>query len=108
MGNKKKFKLKSIIILVIMGFVFYTFGEQMIKSYQMQKEVNTLVNQISQLQHKNGQLTQVVKNLDSDAYVEKVAREKLGLVRQGEKVIIRAKPGNVAPIQKGNTDFLRD
>lgn len=93
---------------MVMGLVFYTFGEQMIKSYQMQKEVSTLETQISGIEKKNIQLKQMAKDLETDAYVEKIAREKLGLVKQGEKIILRANPGDITPVQKGKTSNLRD
>lgn len=94
--NKKKFTLKwkSILTLIIVFIIVYTFGEQMVKSYQMQKEVASIQNQISQIQKKNNQLRVKAQDLDSNVYVEKIAREKLGLVRQGEKIILKAKPEN--------------
>jgi len=44
--------------------------------------------QIEQLKEKNAQLKAEKKLLDEDpSYLEKVAREKMGLIKQGEEVI---------------------
>lgn len=109
-AGKRKFTLKwkPLITFIIMGFVCYTFGEQMIKTYQIQKEIGGLEQQINLLQSKNSNLKKTINNLDSDAYVEKMAREKLGLVKPGEKIILRASPSESAPVVQPNTTPVPD
>lgn len=102
------FKWKSIAIIVITFCIVYTFGQQMIKSYQMQKEVKMVEMQINQMKNKNEDLKLTVKDLEGKDYVEKIAREKLGLVKPGEKVILRAKPGVDIKVQPRDNTSLRD
>jgi len=45
------------------------------------------------LQKKNVELRKQVEQLNSEAYIEREAREKLGLVKPGEKIILEARPG---------------
>lgn len=94
---KKKLKFKlggpGLIFLVILGFIFYSFGGQMFELYTVQDEMKNIKTQMQELQNKNVELRKQVEQLSSDAYIEREAREKLGLVKPGEKIILETKPG---------------
>ncbi|PKM42645.1 MAG: hypothetical protein CVV03_09620 [Firmicutes bacterium HGW-Firmicutes-8] len=93
--KRKKFKLKgpSVVLLIILGFIFYSFGGQMAEMYNVQHEIKKIQDQVDELRLKNTDLRKQVDQLGSGAYVEREAREKLGLVKPGEKIILEAKPG---------------
>ena len=65
----------------------------MVEMYNVQDEMKNIKAQMQELQAKNVELRQKVEQLSSDAYIEREAREKLGLVKPGEKIILEAKPG---------------
>lgn len=90
-----KFNLKgpSVILLILLGFIFYSFGGQVVEMYNVQKELKNIQVQMDDLRAKNADLRKQVEQLNSAAYIEREAREKLGLVKPGEKVILEAKPG---------------
>jgi len=99
--NKKlKYKLKgpSVIILILLGMIFYSFGGQMVKMYNVQQEITNIQEQMNQLKVNNDTLKKQLEQLNSEAYIEREAREKLGLVKPGEKIILEAKSG-----EKGST-----
>lgn len=57
------------------------------KMQDLKQKNNDYVQQIADLQRRNKQLLQEKRLLETDpAYLEKVAREKMGLIRPGEKV----------------------
>jgi len=93
--NNLKFKLKgpSVILLILLGFLFYSFGGQVVEMYNVQKELKNIQAQMDELKSRNADLRKQVEQLNSAAYVEREAREKLGLVKPGEKVILEAKTG---------------
>lgn len=93
--RRLKYKLSGpgLIFLIILGFIFYSFGGQMVEMYNVQDEMKNIKAQMQELQAKNVELRQKVEQLSSDAYIEREAREKLGLVKPGEKIILEAKPG---------------
>ena len=99
-----KFKLKgpSVILLILLGFLFYSFGGQVVEMYNVQKELKNIQVQMDDLRTKNADLRKQVEQLNSAAYVEREAREKLGLVKPGEKVILEAKPGAKGRVLTGN------
>jgi cell division protein FtsL len=70
----------------------------MAEMYNVQHEIENIQQQMDELRRKNAELNQQVEQLSSDAYIEREAREKLGLVKPGEKIILEAKPG-----EKGST-----
>lgn len=88
-----RFKGPAVVLLLVLGFVFYSFGEQMIELYNVRNEVEKIQGQMEDLQKKNLEMKKKVEFLESDAYVERMAREKLSLVKPGEKIILEAKPG---------------
>jgi cell division protein FtsB len=54
----------------------------------MKSEVESLEREISSLRAETGRLTALVTRLRSDPdFIEQVAREDLGLVKPGEKVL---------------------
>lgn len=93
--KKKKYKLKgpSIILLILLGFIFYSFGGQMVEMYNVRHEIKNIQNQMDELKAMNNDLSKEIEQLNSDSFIEREAREKLGLVKPGEKIILEAKPG---------------
>jgi cell division protein FtsB len=93
--SRRRFRLKgpAVVLLLVLGFVFYSFGEQMVELYNVRHEVEEIRHQMDMLQKKNLEMKKKVEYLQSDAYVERMAREKLSLIKPGEKIILEAKPG---------------
>ena len=59
----------------------------MIKVYHLNEKVDSLKNNISKLKKENEKLNTEVYALKNDSsYIEKIAREDLGLVKPGEVV----------------------
>ena len=95
--NRKRMKFRlngpSVILLIILGFVFYSFGGQMVEMYNVEHEIKDIKVQMDEFRTKNADLRKQVEQLNSDAFIKREAREKLGLVKPGEKIILEAKPG---------------
>jgi cell division protein FtsL len=81
----------SVILLILLVFIFYSFGGQVVEMYNVQNEIKKIQGQMVELRTKNTDLGKQVDQLNSDAYIEREAREKLGLVKPGEKIILEAK-----------------
>jgi cell division protein FtsB len=78
----------GVTALVLAAVVSVGFGGQSLtRVWQIKGEVETLERQISSLRAENAQLQAEVAQLRSDpAAIEKLAREKLGFVKPGERV----------------------
>lgn len=87
---KKKKKLTRATILVAVAAVF-----MLIKGATLQPEIIKNQDIISELQaqkayeQKRGEeIDNMKQNVNSDEYIEKIAREKLGMVRKDEIIFI--------------------
>lgn len=89
--KKTVIKVPNIIIVIGVLFMIYSFGGQYIKMKSLQNEVKEIQNQMDDYRAKNVVLKKEIKRMQSDLYVERMAREKLGLIKQGETPIMEAK-----------------
>ena len=63
-------------------------GQSLARVWQMKQEVAQLEREIGQLKGETEKLTTAITRLRSDPdYIEQVAREALGLVKPGERVL---------------------
>ena len=60
----------------------------LLEVWSRQRELVELAQEIDAIEHDNARLSQEIQRLRDDmGYIEKIAREELGLVRPGELVI---------------------
>ena len=83
-------KTAKILLIAFLALVAYlAFGNGLFyKVWQKEKTLTELEAQVRQLRAGNDSLRQVLKLLEGDIdFIERVAREDLGLVKPGEVVI---------------------
>jgi len=74
----------GLVILAILGFG----GQSLGRLWQMKREVDGLEREIASLRAETDRLSGEVARLRSDPdSIERIAREELGLVRPGERVL---------------------
>lgn len=76
-----------ILILVIIYFLF-TFINQQNKLNSYNKDISYYTTQIEELEKEKEDLLATQKNVNSEEYIEKVAREKLDMYLPNETVYI--------------------
>lgn len=77
--------LGSALLYLLVSSIFGEMG--LIKYYRMRQQCGALSREISALRKDNGRLVYEVYALKNDpAYIERIARDKLGLARPGEIV----------------------
>ncbi len=82
--HSKILMLLALAILLSVGFIEFNQWKQ---RQEINKEINHLVEQQKSLEQKNLDLEQSLQYFSSDPYKEKLAREQLGLQKEGEIVI---------------------
>jgi cell division protein FtsL len=97
--SSRKARWKAPLIAAGILFLLYllvtrVMGEMgVVKYYRMRAQRTALTEQIAQLKQDNGRLRKEVSSLKGDsAYLERVARDKLGLARPGEIVYYYGEP----------------
>lgn len=84
----KKFKWKNIIFILILFYAGYVFINQQIAIHKIKNEIAQKKLEEQKVKNKNKKLQDEVKMSESDVYIEKLARERLGLIKQGEIPVI--------------------
>lgn len=88
--DKKEFLKISFITLLFLGLIvaWLTFGDRgFIHLYRMEKERQIYLEKIRKLEEANQELLDQINRLRSDRnYIEKEARNELGLVREDELI----------------------
>jgi len=90
---KKKVIIGGVSFLLFVLTVASFFGKRgLIEIYRTRRKQEVLLRKIEQLEEKKVKLERDIKELQMNPKaVEKKAREKLGLVKEGEIVIINKK-----------------
>jgi cell division protein FtsB len=91
---RRRLAIASGILLTLYLLVSFIFGEMgVVKYYRMKVQYREVNREISELRKANVQLSQEVHSLKTDAaYMERIARDKLGLARPGEIVYYYGEP----------------
>lgn len=84
--DEKTWKKKLFLILVFIesSFLLFWGGKSYYQVRQAQKQVKKVEKELNQLRLENKILMQQVENMKDPFYLEKMAREKLGLAKKGE------------------------
>ncbi len=98
--RRKRWKLTPRFwILVGAAFFLYmsiSYVTGYVQIWQIRREIRQIEEEISRAELRNDQLREELIYLRSDEYVERIAREELGLVRPGETAVIIATPDDNA------------
>ncbi|HIG53244.1 MAG TPA: septum formation initiator family protein [Candidatus Latescibacteria bacterium] len=81
---------RLLFLVVFVGLVIYiAAGDGLLfEVWKEEKELVILEAEVSRLDAQNDSLRKILRQLDGDMeYIEKIAREELGLIKPGEVVI---------------------
>ena len=86
---EKKLILKKMIIAGFIVFFAFSYIRQSVTMNRIQKEINNKQLQLDEVKQKNDRLQEEVEKINSNSsdYLEKLARERLGMIKPGEKVV---------------------
>ena len=75
-------------VMLVLVILSVKTGRESYRKYQLNKEINELRAEIERLEGKNQQLSRLIKDLKQGFYLEKEARRRLNLKKEGERVVI--------------------
>jgi len=93
-GQETKFKKiinsKITLFLLLLAFIWLSVNVANVfyKKYQLAKQVASLQAEIEKAQKDNQQISAMIDYLGTQSFLEKQAREKLNLKKEGENVVI--------------------
>ena len=86
---KKNVNLKGIIIVLVIGFFSISVIKQVIVLKRIKSDISTQAQELEELKEKNIKLQAELDRAQSNnEYLEKLGRERLGLIKEGEQQII--------------------
>ena len=109
MAVRKKVSCLKSLLVVVLGLALLVlaiqgiFGKRgYLEIQDLQNSNQDLTKELEALKSENARTMEEIQSLKTNpAYIEKIAREELGLVRPGEiKIITQPKPENSAPSEE--------
>ena len=76
----------SVIAAAVYLFVAFIGGQMQVT--EKQRELDVLTAKVEEQSLKNAELERLMASSDEDAYVERVARERMGYARPDERVFV--------------------
>jgi cell division protein FtsB len=75
--------------MVVLAIGLAVFGvKESVRAWQMRRDMQTVERDLTTLRSQQEQLSRTVDRLRNDPlYIEKLAREEMGMVREGETVL---------------------
>lgn len=121
--TRRRFSWSLLIVILSLPLQIY-FGVSAIggavRVYQYQREIESLRADLARLDQRRQDLVDQQLYLQSDQYIEKVAREELGLIKPGDQAVVivpgdrpslpvdaAAKPAPAAVAPTGPTDLIQ-
>ena len=74
--------------LAAIALLGFTTGQNILRNYHLRQEEQQLRTELLELDRDNEQLQGIRDYLESDEYIEDVARRTLGLVKPGETLVV--------------------
>ncbi len=87
----KRINWFRVFIILLACYFFYLLVGQQMTLNAIQRENDEQKIKLQQMQQTNLELKQEHENLRTPAYIEKIAREELGMVKSGELPYVSGK-----------------
>ncbi|HEV8338638.1 MAG TPA: septum formation initiator family protein [bacterium] len=81
-----------LVLIGVAALAVNAFGATYLATYRLHREADRLSRELGTLRRENAQLREEIRRLHTPQYIERLAREQLGLVRPGEIPIILVRP----------------
>jgi len=80
-----------VVVLCVLGYFAYTMIDQQIHLNELDRDYIAAQQRLETAQRENAALKELKENLDDPVYIEKTAREELGMTHEGELPYIAKK-----------------
>ena len=89
----------GIVAMVTLAVGLAVFGvKESVRAWQMRRDMQTVERDLTTLRAQQAELARTVDRLRNDPlYIEKLAREEMGMVREGETVLKFPSQGSANP-----------
>ncbi|MGF7398124.1 FtsB family cell division protein [Thermoanaerobacterium thermosaccharolyticum] len=88
MKERSKIKFKTILLLLFVVYVAFTFVKQQITLNILDNRLNAVTSKVNAAEEENKKLNNQIKYIKTNEFIENEARQKLGLVKKGEIMFV--------------------
>jgi cell division protein DivIC len=81
-------RLVAVLAVPLLLYALFATGQKAIDNYRLNQQAEDLRVDVVELRSQNIQLQQQILQAHTDASVERIAREQLGLVKPGDNALI--------------------
>lgn len=83
----QKYRRALIIFIIFLLYISFNFAQNYVQYLDLQADLEKLEQKAEQLQEEQEEYKEKLEFAESLEFVEKVAREQLGLVKEGETLL---------------------
>lgn len=87
----------TLAITAVIVVTAVAFTTTFLELFRLQREADRLIRMRTALQQESAALREEIRALHTPGYIERIAREQLGLVKPGEIVLLIVQPPSPAP-----------
>lgn len=95
--KKKKFKPGKLLLAIVGSYLVVAFLAGGYQIWRLKGQIQQLQNDRALLQEQYQEMTQEMNALQDPEIIERLARESLGMVKNGESIVISATAGKDIP-----------
>jgi len=88
---ESQFGLMRLVLIVgffVVGYMLYNLSVSIYENYQIEKHIDEFQTNNEELRKENAQKLEDFQYYTSEEYIEKTAKQNLGLINPGEQVIV--------------------
>lgn len=82
---------------LVVGYLLFSAADDALRSHRLNREEQRFERELTQLERQQAELEAIRDYLQTDEYIEGVARRVLGLVRPGETLIVVSSTAPTTP-----------
>ena len=97
-----------LVAAAVVGYFLFAAASDTLLSHRLNQDEAQLQRDIRDLQRQQEELGAIRDYLQSDEYIERVARDTLGWVRPGESLVIVSSNATPTPTPQGGADAPDD
>lgn len=86
--KENKIKVKIILLVVICGAMIIRGIMQQPEIIENKNEISNLNEEIEYEKIRQEEVEDMRENVDTDEYIERIARDKLGMIKENERIFV--------------------
>ena len=81
-------RLAAVLVVPLLLYALVATGQKALENYRLNQEADALRNDVVALRSENVQLQKQIEDARTDAAIETIAREQLGLIKPGDHPLV--------------------